>query len=123
MQVERGDYQNRIHVLAGQQFAVIKISLGIRAGRLDALLQVEVPVVAQRDTPAHIGFLQVLEQIGAAAAGADHAVLHLVVGGAHFLDEWETFHGSGNGCDRCGSFYKIAAGDVVFLGHRHEVLR
>ena len=48
--------------------------------------------VAQRDAAAVIDVLEVLQQVAAAAAGADHAELHLIVRGPDFLNGGSALH-------------------------------
>jgi len=63
------------------------VGRGIVAGRGDPFGQIDIPVIAHGDATARAGFVEMLQQVGAAAAGPDGAVLHLVVGGMHLLDE------------------------------------
>ena len=76
--------------------------------------------IAQRDAAAVVDAFEMLQQIAAAAAGADHAELHLVVRGPDFLNGGRALYGGdGGGYSRYGSggFQQIAAGEVVFLCH------
>src|ERR1700722_2046681 len=63
---------------------------------------------------AGIDILQVLQQITAAAARANDAVLHLIVGSLHFLDKRSGGHGS----DGSSGLNQVAAGKIVFLYHQ-----
>ncbi len=118
--VKRHGDQHRVDVFARQQLAVILIGCRIVAGCVHAFLQIDVPVVAYRNAAARIGFVQMLQQVRATAAGADEAVLHLVVGGMHFLNKGRALGGgNGRGDSRhgAGRLHKIAAGDIVVLCH------
>ena len=104
MHVERGDDENGVEILAVQQLAVILVSFRIVADGRDAMVERGLLEVAQRHAAAGRNILEVLEQVAAAAAGADHAVLHLVVGGLHRLDRRRALNGGGHGGDCAGGF-------------------
>ena len=125
-EIQRHRDQHRVDIFAGQQLTVIFVRRGVVSGGLDALLQVDVPVVAHRDAAAGIRFVKVLEQIIAAASGSDKAVLDLLVGGADFLDERSALNGGqrgGDGCNGTGCLYEIAAGDIGVLCHVASLFR
>jgi hypothetical protein len=70
--------------------------------------------------------MEMLQQVGAAASGADKAVLHLVVGGVHLLDERRALgggQGGGDGRNGAGRLHKIAAGDIVVMCHARTSLK
>ena len=61
-----------------------------------------------------------LQEISPPAAGADDAVLHLVVGRADLLHGGSAVYGGNSGCHRghrSGGLHEIAAGDMLVLGH------
>ena len=118
--VQRHGDQHRVDILARQQLAVVLVWRWIIAGGIHAFFQVDVPVVAHRHAAARVGFVEVLEQVSAAASGPDKSVLHLVVGSVYLLDEGRAL-GRGQGCgdsrNGAGRLYKIAAGDIVIMCH------
>src|SRR5580700_11400597 len=92
---------------------VIAISGRIAANGLYAMREGRRPDIAQRHAAASIDIFQVFQKVTAAAARADHAILHLVVGGFHFPDEGT----GGHSRDRTGSLDQVAAGEIVLLCH------
>ena len=113
MHKQRRDHEHRVDILPRQQIAVVLVRGRIAADGLHAMVEGVLVKVAQRHAAAARDLLQVLQQIGAAAAATDHAVLHLLVGGLHRLDE----RGSRDGGYGPGGFQYIAAGNIILLRH------
>jgi nucleoside-diphosphate-sugar epimerase len=76
--------------------------------------------IAERDAASVIDVLEVFEQVAAAAAGADYAILHLFISGFHLLDGGSTFQrrqsGGYSGYSASG-FEEVAAGKIVVGRH------
>ena len=90
------------------------------------LLQVLGIDVAQRDAAAVVDALQVLQQIASAAAGADHAELHLIVRGPDLLDRGSALDDGmrQHRGHRSGGLQHIAAGKIFSCAIRgHLVIR
>ena len=86
VQEQRHGDEDAVHVLLRQQLAVVLELLGIAPGNLGAFLEIGLIDVAHGDAMALIGLIDVLQQVTAAAAGSNEAVLDLVVGGPHLLN-------------------------------------
>ena len=111
---QRHDHEHRVDIFARQQIVVVFVRLRIAADGLDAMVEGFLPDVAQRHAAAARDVLQMLQQVGAAAAATNHAVPHLLVGGHGFLDE----RGSRDGGHGPGGFQYIAAGKIILLCHK-----
>ena len=124
VEVERDGDVDCVDIFAGQQFAIVLIRRHLAAERFQALFETDVPVVAEGDAAPDIaGFVQMFDEVAAAATGTDETVLELIVGGTDFLNKRGARHRGGGGSHGAGCFYEIAAGDIVVLGHNSADLK
>jgi len=65
---QRHDHEHRVDIFPRQQIAVVFVRLRIAADGLDAMVEGFLPDVAQRHAAATRDVLQMLQQVGAAAA-------------------------------------------------------
>jgi len=115
----RGD-EDRLHLLVREQLAVVLVAARIAADGLLGLVQRVVADVADGDARAGVNPLQVLQQVGAAAAGAHHAVFDRIHGGASLQDRRRAFQfchcRAGNGGGAC-RLHRVAAGHLLGFSH------
>jgi pyruvate dehydrogenase (quinone) len=113
MREERREDEHRIQIFAIQQIVVIAISSGVVANGLNAVRERRGPNIAKGQAFSRVNLFQVLQQITAAAARANDAILHLIVGCFDFLNEGSGSHRGGCAC----RLDQVAAGEIVILCH------
>ena len=116
MAEQRRDDEYRVDVLPAQDLVVILVDRRVVADGGKALLDVFVLDVAHGDAASGVDVLQVLGKVLPAAAGADDAILHLVVGRFDLLNGGSADCGRHRG-DRAGGLYKVTARNVLILRH------
>ena len=117
---QRSGDEDRLHVLLGEQFAIILVGFRVVADELDGLIEVGLLDIAQTDAAAVVDAAQVLEQILATAAGTDHAELNLLAGGLYCSNGGEALHLRKRGCGRghgASDLQYVTAGNTFVLWH------
>jgi hypothetical protein len=122
--VQRHGDEDRVDVLAVQQLAIVGIRRHRASGGLEALLEVDVPVVADGhaapglDGPEVLLFGQLAaQQVGAAATGSNESVGHRAARGVDRPNVGRTLHGCGDGGYGRSGLENVAAGEVARLRH------